>query len=111
MSMSNLVPQGEWQHSFEEDDATTTTYRPAALELPAARWRSRLEILSDGRFVETTLGPDDRPMRWIGQWTYSPPSLSVTLNDGNRYTFNLVESSTDVLRFKRIQRGDSPTDS
>jgi len=68
--MSQVLIQGSWTHSFEEDEGNVLVYRPThSFTFPPARGRETLEFAEGGKLIERRPGPDDRPRDTAGRWT------------------------------------------
>lgn len=68
--MNQVLLQGSWTHSYEEDQGNVLVYRPThSFAFPPARGRETLEFGEGGKLIEWRPGPDDRPRDTAGRWT------------------------------------------
>jgi hypothetical protein len=102
--MNQAPIQGNWTHSFEEDQGDVLVYRPThSFAFPPARGRDTLDFGSGGELTELTPGPDDRPRptgdRWIplGMNRFS---LGGTPDAPGR-TIEVVEHTPEVLKIRK----------
>jgi hypothetical protein len=87
---------GHWIHSHEEDTPTEMVFRPANFNFPPSRGRHGFELQRDGTYVETAIGPTDKPQKAQGSWV---------LEDDNQLNVGLgVE-----LASRRVMRITSAT--
>jgi hypothetical protein len=68
---------GRWIHSHEEDSADTLVFRPDDFSFPPSRGRLGFELRPGGGYVETAIGPTDRPEEVTGAWTLEDDTLVV----------------------------------
>lgn len=68
---------GRWHHSHEEDTDEETVFRPEGHAFPPSRGRAGLELRPDNTYVETNIGPDDRPTNVTGDWSISEAELQL----------------------------------
>ncbi|WP_067451928.1 hypothetical protein [Actinomadura macra] len=96
---------GAWLHSFEEDTGTSEVYRPSGYRFPPARRvRRGLEFRSDGTFIESRPGPDDRLREVHGRWErQGADRVGVTFPQGRGtpYTITVLSGTDDRLTIAR----------
>lgn len=101
--MSRSLPEivGAWLHSYEEDSATTSVYRPHDYPFPPTRRARRgLEFRPDGTFVEQLMGRDDRPREVVGRWRGTGANhVEITFPDGRgpTYVLTVLSCANDAL--------------
>ena len=71
------VLQQHWIHSHEEDTPTEMVFRPANFPFPPSRGRYGFELKSDGSFVETAIGPTDKPQKVEGNWDFQGDRIAI----------------------------------
>lgn len=93
---------GHWVHSHEEDSEDEMVFRPATRSFPRARGRAAFELRSDGTYLETSPGPDDRPEQSSGSWSVNDDRLVLT-SDGDRpgEAWDIVAVEGDRLTLRR----------
>ena len=96
--------QGNWTHSYEEDEGDIEVYRPSDgfAFPPSRRGRDTLNFGAEGSMSSSTAGPDDRQQHTSG---------AVTPLESNRYRFEagatgaseieVVSVEADRLRLRR----------
>ena len=92
-----------WGHSFEEDAAGVTVYRPAEYEFPRARGRDGIELRPDGTFIDWTIGRGDAGHPIQGRWTSAGPgAIEVTFAGGERSprTLEVVACDSSTLHLR-----------
>jgi hypothetical protein len=92
---------GSWLHSFEEDTAAASVYRPDDYPFQLSRRvRDGLEFRSDGTLVEHRGGPDDRLRGDVGRWQDGGAnSVQISFPQGRRAPFDItvLSCTNDVL--------------
>lgn len=69
---------GRWIHSHEEDSADAMVFRPDDFAFPPSRGRLGFELRPGGGYVETAIGPTDRPEEVTGAWTLEDDTVVVS---------------------------------
>src|SRR4249920_170819 len=69
MTVDRAALERRWIHSHEEDTADEMVLRPDDYPFPPSRGRMGFELRHDGGYVETAIGPTDRPEEVTGTWT------------------------------------------
>ncbi|HET9248534.1 MAG TPA: hypothetical protein VFP13_01150 [Actinomycetota bacterium] len=69
MTVDRAALERRWIHSHEEDTAGEMVFRPDDYDFPASRGRLGFELRHDGGYLETAIGPTDRPEEVTGTWT------------------------------------------
>jgi hypothetical protein len=91
--VSDALPDiiGSWLHSYEEDTASTSLYRPHDYPFrPSRRVRGGLEFRPDGSFIERQPGPDDRLHESVGRWKDQGSNrVRIAFPQGHRTPFEL----------------------
>ncbi len=100
----------QWLHSFEEDTAQETVYRPSDWAFPPARrGRSGFTLKPNGALIERTIGPGDQgvPSSPGGTWSIGEaasesetapfPLLLHPAGGTPSQTLNIVQLSPDRL--------------
>lgn len=85
-----------WLHSYEEDTADQTVFRPASFRFPPARGRDGFELRPDQSMVELRIGPTDRIEEVPGKWTL----------DGESRLLFYTQSSPNPARVMQIISAD-----
>ena len=104
--MNQASIQGNWTHSFEEDQGDVLVYRPthAFAFPPARRGREMLEFGEGGELTELTPGPDDRPRAAAGRWTELGMNrfrLGGTA-DAPGQIIEVVEHTPEILTIRKV---------
>jgi len=92
-----------WGHSFEEDAAGITVFRPAEYDFPRARGRDGIELRPDGTFIEWAIGQGDANRPIPGRWTSAGAgAFDVTFEGGARppRSFEVVDCDPSRLRLR-----------
>jgi hypothetical protein len=71
------VLQKHWIHSHEEDTPTEMVFRPADFPFPPSRGRHGFELKPDGSYVETAIGPTDKPQKAEGRWSLQGDRIEI----------------------------------
>src|SRR6266545_6697614 len=92
-----------WLHSWEEDTATETVYRPAEFRFPPSR-RPRIgfQLSPNGELVELKPGRADKPEQAKGTWEAT--GHGIRLQGGTERlprTLKLLSSSVERLVFEK----------
>jgi hypothetical protein len=77
MTVDRQVLERRWIHSHEEDTAEGMVFRPDDHAFPPSRGRLGFELRPDGGYVETAIGPTDRPEQVSGTWTLEGDTIVV----------------------------------
>lgn len=80
MTVDREALQRRWIHAHEEDTADAMVFRPDGYAFPPSRGRLGFELRPDGGYVETAIGPTDRPEEVSGTWTLEDDTIVVTRN-------------------------------
>jgi hypothetical protein len=93
-----------WFHSFEEDDGSSTVYRPEDFPFPRARGRAGLEFRPDGTLVDWQIGPGDAGRPVEGRWLLEGPGRLrlVFPSGGPDRMVELIAVEDDVLRLREV---------
>lgn len=78
--------QQKWIHSYEEDTATETVYRPEGYKFPRSRGRVGFELKANSELVENNIAPTDAITEEVGSWrlkTDESDNLQIELNPAN----------------------------
>lgn len=95
----------KWGHSFEEDSDDIMVYRPAEYAFPRARGRAGVEFISDGTFINWSIGATDAQQKTIGSWhIIGPGRLQITFKEDLNAPRNLeiIQCSMEELRVRII---------
>ncbi len=96
MGCSDELPKEifkHWIHSYEEDTKELKVFRPSSYNFPPARGRMGLELKENGEFIQSGIGPTDRPTKGSGRWkAEGKDKIIVYLEDKEvaSYTMNIV---------------------
>ncbi len=93
-----------WGHSFEEDTADITAYRPTGYAFPLARGRAGIEFRSDGTFIDWTIGPTDASQGISGYWQMEDPSHVRVSFEGNiraPRVLEIIQCNAKVLKVRQ----------
>jgi hypothetical protein len=101
-----IAPQAllrHWVHSHEEDTPTEMVFRPAEYTFPPSRGRTGFELKSDGSYVETGIGPTDKPLKALGSWSLDANALSLKkpTDAGSGRVLHVRSADPDRLVIKR----------
>ncbi|HWG42532.1 MAG TPA: hypothetical protein VN688_07065 [Gemmataceae bacterium] len=90
-TISHEALERHWIHSHEEDTRAEMVFRPASFPFPPSRGRLGFELHADGSYVETGIGPTDKPRKADGSWH---------LEDENQLTIhmNVQRQPSRVMR-------------
>jgi hypothetical protein len=80
MTVDRHALERRWIHSHEEDTAEAMVFRPDGYAFPPSRGRLGFELRPHGGYVETAIGPADRPEEVSGTWTLEGDTIVVTRN-------------------------------
>jgi hypothetical protein len=69
--------EGHWVHSHEEDTPTEMVFRPAGFAFPPSRGRHGFELKPDGSYLETGIGPADKPRHAQGRWRLEDNKIAI----------------------------------
>ncbi len=89
-----------WVRSNEDDAGDTLAYRPEEYAFPPSRGRGGFRAAASGEFAAFQIAPTDGILEVSGCWEQveNTAALRVTLNNGQRYTLQIVEiQDTPVL--------------
>ncbi len=103
--MTELPPEAlfrHWGHSFEEDNESSTAYRPQDFPFPRARGRQGLEFRPDGTVVDWQIGPGDKTRPVEGRWILERPGQLRLLFPNRDRTVELVTVEGDRLRLREL---------
>lgn len=108
---------GVWMNSYEEEKPNgESIYRPKSFDFPLSRGRSGMEFLENGTFYEIYPGPNDAPLKTLGNWIYSAKTKSIEITfpepeaitstkihiKPKSYTLLLIFISKDILSIKKL---------
>ncbi len=100
MTVERAALERRWIHSHEEDTADTRVFRPDDFAFPPSRGRMGFELRPDGGYVETAIGPTDRPEQVTGTWTLTDADtvvVSAAAEDRIGRQMRVVEVTRDRL--------------
>lgn len=81
MTVDREALERRWIHAHEEDTPDAMVFRPDDYAFPPSRGRLGFELRPDGGYVETAIGPTDRPEEVSGTWTLEDDTIVVTRNE------------------------------
>ena len=84
MTVDRAALERRWIHSHEEDSAGTMVFRPDDFAFPPSRGRMGFELGPGGGYVETAIGPTDRPEEVTGTWTLADGTIVVSRESEGR---------------------------
>lgn len=97
--------QGNWTHSFEEDEGDIQVYRPThSFAFPPARGRESLVFGEGGELTQQTPGPDDRPrdtggaLKPLGMNRYG----SQGAEDASGEVIEIVEQTPELMKIRKV---------
>lgn len=98
-----------WIHSNQDKDhrPSVSVFRPSDYNFPPSRGRRGFEIRRNGEFILYEIGPDDRPIKKVGEFKVeSPNKIKVYFEDKNKSAFSLrivsLEENNSLLRIERL---------
>jgi hypothetical protein len=101
-AFSENTLHGRWIHAHEEDTDDEMVFRRASHPLPPSRGRIRLELRSDGTFVERFPGPVDVPEEIGGRWSLEDDRLVLrTEDDLSSHAWVIAKAEADRLVLKK----------
>jgi hypothetical protein len=78
----------KWLHSYEEDSANLTAYRPTSFDYPIGWGRAGMKFKEDGCFILYEIAPNDAMVQILGRWkSISKDQLEITFPNGEKETF------------------------
>jgi hypothetical protein len=93
--------QGSWVRSQEDDSANEVVYRRAGYDFPPSRGRTAIDLLADGRYVETAPGPVDVPEKRTGRWTLEGRRLVLEPDgEGPGHAWEVEGADEECLRLR-----------
>lgn len=127
LQMSSKISEllyGKWLNSYEEQmTGDTLIYRPTNFPFPLSRGRKGIEFLKEGQFIEHGFGPDDRPVKFEGEWIYGKETqtleitfhklevnpMPVTVKSRTGYVLKIATLENGLLKLVKIDMQDSVT--
>ncbi len=91
----------KWTHSFEEDTAEESIYRPEGFALAPARGRAQFSLKAHGELLRTPIGRDDVRLQEKGTWKLSGDHLLLETADGALHQYHLKEVTSEKLVLKK----------
>lgn len=96
-----------WLHSYEEDSAGITTYRPEDFNLPPSRGRKGFKIMRDSTFIFYAIAPTDGWNKHPGKWSLKDEK-TLSINFGNKSvppkTWEIILLSKDKIQIKDLSK-------
>lgn len=109
---ADQLPNGifkHWVHSPEDKDprSAVSVFRPSDYKLPPSRGRRGFEIRRNGEFILYEIGPDDRPVKKVGEFKVEGPNrIKVFFEGKTESSFSLgilgIEDNNSLLRVERL---------
>jgi len=98
--LSRDALKGRWLRAPELDGSTGRVY--IADRGAPSRPRAALELLADGSYVETKIGPTDRSARRSGRWQLKGATLRLlaAAETGSSRTIEVIEATPERLVIK-----------
>ncbi len=115
-SKASDVLYSKWLNSFEEEKSDgIKIYRPENFPFKAARNRTGFEFLKEGKFIEYTFGPDDKPIQYEGEWIYGKETQTIevqfhklearpvpqTTTERRGYVFEIVLLENGLMKIRK----------
>jgi hypothetical protein len=98
-----------WIYSNQDKDhrPSVSVFRPSDYNFPPSRGRRGFEIRRNGEFILYEIGPDDRPVKKVGEFKVEGPNkIKVYFEDKNKSAFSLgivsLEENNSLLRIERL---------
>lgn len=88
----------KWFHSYEEDTATETVYRPKGFNFPRSRGRSGFDFRFNNIFFEINIAPQDGHETREGIWGVSDDLDLILEIAGKKRNLQIVALNERVLR-------------
>ena len=111
MSLDQLPPDvfKHWTESREDRNKrpNVSVFRPSDYKFPPSRGRRGFEIKKNGEFILHEIGPTDRPVKIVGNFTVVDSNkIKVYLEDKRFTPFTLrivdIEENGNILRVERL---------
>jgi hypothetical protein len=98
-----------WIYSNQDKDhrPSVSVFRPSDYNFPPSRGRRGFEIRRNGEFILYEIGPDDRPVKKVGEFKVEGANkIKVYFEDKNKSAFSLgivsLEENNSLLRIERL---------
>ncbi len=98
-----------WIYSHHDKDhrPSVSVFRPSDYNFPPSRGRRGFEIRRNGQFILYEIGPDDRPVKKVGEFRVEAPNrIKVYFDDKKESAFSLgivsFEENNNLLRVERL---------
>jgi hypothetical protein len=98
--VSKTAILGDWVHAHERDSAGVKVYVDAGEPLPPSRGRHRMTFRSDGTFVESQPGADDRVVQAGGTYQFDGTKLVLQRASGAQPVVYEAVRSSDGKRLE-----------
>lgn len=101
---------GSWTHVGEEDSEDLLVFRPSDSDIPPARGRESIELLSKGELRRLMPGPDDRRVSRSGSWYLRGNELMLCTDSLiERYQIESLDQQRLIVRKRPLQDSTMPT--
>jgi hypothetical protein len=106
--MNAISIVGDWVHAHERDHDGYQVFVDASEQLPPSRGRRRLTICSDGSYVDTQPGGDDRAAQVCGTYQFDGRVLLLHRSAKSpALAYEVRENIGKHLEIKRTDKGKS----
>lgn len=105
---SEIFKHWIYSHQDNEDQRpSVSVFRPSDYKFPPSRGRRGFEIRRNGQFILYEIGPDDRPVKRVGEFKVEAPNkIKVYFEDKKESAFSLgivsLEENNNLLRVERL---------
>jgi hypothetical protein len=86
-----------WIHSYEEDDANNSFYRPASYRFPPSRGRKHLKISRDGEFRLYVVGETDAYKKISGHFQIKNENKLYVEFENMTKNFTILSCNKNLL--------------
>lgn len=94
--------QGEWIHSYEEDEGDETVFRPASYDFPLTRRpRESFELKAGGELVKNQATASDGTIAAQGKWELEDDKVIFQSESGKDQTKQIALCKADKLVLKK----------
>ncbi len=96
------VLQGEWIHSYEEDDGDEAVFRPSSYDFPLTRRpRESFELKAGGKLVKGEATASDSVREAQGKWELEDDKVIFHNESGLNQTKQIASCEEDKLVLKK----------
>lgn len=94
--------QGEWIHSYEEDEGDEAVFRPSNYDFPLTRRpRESFELKAGGKLVKNEATHSDSVKEAEGKWELEDDKVIFQSESGTNQTKQIASCDQDKLVLKK----------